>query len=73
MRNGGIRRGLPSVVAVESHGMVTLGQLRMLVHAADGMSDDLVVRGKAIPFKMSDLGNPLGGSMQSLALDEPPD
>lgn len=63
--------GLPRVRAVADHGLVTLGQLRTLVQVADGMSDDLVVRGNMVPFKLADLGNPLGGSIQALALDLP--
>lgn len=65
---------LPHVQASAPHHTVTLGELRELVRLADqmGVADDVVVRGKAIPFKMSDLGNLRGSCMNSLALDYRP-
>jgi hypothetical protein len=50
---------------------LTLGDLRRLVAAADGLPHSLIVRGNAIPFKMSDLGNRKGACMMTLAIDEP--
>jgi hypothetical protein len=62
---------LPSTVASSSHRTVTLAELRDLVAVADTLMlpGDLVVRGKAVPFKVSDLGNPRGGCLTSIALD----
>ncbi len=65
---------LPQVQASAEHRTVTLGELRELVRLADRLAidDDVVVRGKAIPFKMSDLGNQRGSCMNSIALDWKP-
>lgn len=64
---------LPSVHAASDHRTLTLAELRELVDAATalGLPDNTIVRGKAIPFKMSDLGNPIGSSMNSLGFDRP--
>lgn len=62
---------LPSVAAGATHRTVTLGELRDLVAAATGLPDDLIVRGKAIPFYVPDLGHQLGGRLTNLALDAP--
>ena len=59
-----------SVTAEAAHRTVTLGQLREFIVAAAGLPDDLIVRGKAIPFHVPDLGNPLGCRLMALALDE---
>lgn len=65
---------LPHVEAAAPHRTVTLGELRELVALADRMNvaDDVIVRGKAIPFKLSDLGKQGGSCMMSLALDWTP-
>jgi len=65
---------LPHVNAAAPHRTVTLGELRELVAIADrmGIADEVVVRGKAIPFKLSDLGKDGGSCMMSLALDWAP-
>lgn len=65
---------LPKVSAESAHKTVTLGELRELVRTADAMNlgDEVVVRGHAIPFKISDLGNRLGSCMTSIALDRKP-
>lgn len=59
----------PSVTATSAHRTVTLGELRELVTAAGSLPDDMIVRGKAIPFHMPDLFNTTGSRMQTLALD----
>lgn len=70
----GVQVPLPFVQAEADHKTVTLGELRALVRLADAQSlpDGLIVRGKAIPFKMSDLGKEGGGCMNSIALDWEP-
>jgi hypothetical protein len=70
----GVHVPLPSVQADADHRTVTLGELRELVRLADAqcLPDGLVVRGKAIPFKMNDLGKEGGSCMNSLALDWEP-
>lgn len=67
----GVEVPLPKATASSAHRTVTLGELRELVRIADAMNlaDDLVVRGNAIPFKLSDLGNKRGGCLMSVALD----
>jgi len=50
---------------------LTLGELRALVEAAALLPDDMILRGNAVPFKMSDLGNQKGGCLMSLAIDTP--
>lgn len=51
---------------------LTLGELRILVNEyAALLPDDVIVRGNAVPFKMSDLGNAKGATMRSLSLDRP--
>lgn len=64
---------LPRVYASSSHRTVTLAELRELVAAADTLilPGDLIVRGKAIPFKVSDLGNDRGGCLMQVGLDSP--
>lgn len=63
---------LPRISAArEPSRTVTLGDLRELVEAAALLPPEYIVRGTAIPFKMSDLGNPKGGCMMTLAIDEP--
>ena len=63
---------LPRVSAAdEPSRTVTLGDLRALVEMAAPLPDEYIVRGTAIPFKMSDLGNPKGGCMMTLAIDKP--
>ena len=57
--------------ATEPTRTLTLGDLRALVEAAALYDDDRIIRGTAIPFKMSDLGNPKGGCMMTLAIDKP--
>lgn len=57
--------------ASEPNRTLTLGDLRALVDASALYDDDRIVRGTAVPFKMSDLGNPKGGCMMTLAIDEP--
>lgn len=59
----------PSITAAAAHRTITLDELRELVAAAESLPGDTIVRGAAIPFHMPDLGNPLGGRMQRLALD----
>lgn len=61
----------PRVRAEASHGTVTLAELRELVDAAALLPPESIVRGMAIPFKMSDLGNTKGSCMQFLAIDRP--
>jgi hypothetical protein len=70
----GVRVPLPVVHAEADHRTVTLGELREFVRLADAqqLPDGLVVRGKAIPFKMNDLGKEGGSCMNSLALDYNP-
>lgn len=70
----GVEVPLPKIKASAGHRTVTLGELRELVRTADAMNvmDDVVVRGHMIPFKVSDLGNQLGGCITSLALDWTP-
>lgn len=70
----GVQLPLPRVQAETDHRTVTLGELREFVRLADaqGLPDGLVVRGKAIPFKMDDLGKEGGSCMNSLALDYNP-
>lgn len=54
---------LPRVSAAdEPSRTVTLGDLRELVEMAALFPDEYIVRGTAIPLKMSDLGNPKGGA-----------
>jgi hypothetical protein len=69
-----VQMPLPLVEAASPHRTVTLGELRELVRAADqlGLGDELVVRGHAIPFKLSDLGNKRGACLTTLALDHTP-
>lgn len=63
---------LPRVsAATEISRTVTLGDLRTLVDMAALLPDEYIVRGTMIPFKMSDLGNPNGGSIMTLAIDVP--
>lgn len=63
---------LPRVSAAdEPSRTVTLGDLRALVEMAALLPDEYIVRGTAIPFKMSDLGNPKGGCIMTLAIDKP--
>lgn len=63
---------LPRIsAAAEPSRTLTLGDLRALVDAAALLPDSYIVRGTAIPFKMSDLGNAKGGCMMTLAIDEP--
>lgn len=50
---------------------VTLGDLRQLVELAALLPDEYIVRGNAIPFKFSDLGNPKGGCLMTIAIDAP--
>lgn len=50
---------------------LTLGDLRRLVEFATLLPDGMIVRGNAIPFKLSDLGNPRGACMMTLAIDHP--
>lgn len=50
---------------------LTLGELRELVEAAALLPPETIVRGNAVPFKMSDLGNVKGGCLMSVALDKP--
>lgn len=59
----------PRVTAESS--TVTLAELRELVDAAALLPPETIVRGNMIPFKLSDLGNPKGGCIASLALDRP--
>jgi hypothetical protein len=61
----------PRVTAEAQHGTVTLAELRALVEAAALLPPDTIVRGQAIPFKLSDLGNTKGSCMMSIALDRP--
>jgi len=62
---------LPSIRAEGAHRTVTLADLRDLVEATGHLSGETIVRGNAIPFHVADLGNPLGGRLMTLALDEP--
>lgn len=62
---------LPSIRATEDHRTVTLGELRELVEASAHLPEYVVVRGNAVPFKMSDLGHPGGACLMSLALAWP--
>jgi hypothetical protein len=62
---------LPQVRAASEHRTVTLGELRDLVDIAEQLPDDLIVRGMMIPFKVSDLGHPIGGCIMALGLDVP--
>ncbi len=59
--------------ASEPSRTLTLGDLRALVEAAALYDDDRIVRGSCVPFKMSDLGNPKGGCVMTLAIDDPED
>lgn len=61
----------PSVTADSDHRTVTLAELRDLVFAAEGLPGETIVRGDAIPFKVSDLGVRKGSCLTSIALDEP--
>lgn len=61
----------PSLDADSAHRTVTLGELRELVDAAALLPPETIVRGCAIPFKVSDLGNRKGACLMSLALDAP--
>lgn len=68
----GVLDNLPRVSAAnEPSRTVTLGDLRALVDMAALLPDEYIVRGTAIPFKMSDLGNTKGGCMMTLAIDKP--
>jgi len=62
---------LPSVHAASDHRTLTLAELRELVDAATalGLPDDAIVRGAAIPFKLADLGNPIGSCITKLGFD----
>lgn len=61
------------LVATAAGKALTLGELRNLVELANlyCMPDDVIVRGNAVPFKFSDLGNVKGATMRSLAFDKP--
>lgn len=61
----------PRIRATATHKTVTLAELRELVEASALLPADTIVRGNMIPFKLSDLGNPKGGCITSLALDRP--
>lgn len=67
----GMFDNLPRVVVDPASRTVTLGDLRELVEMAALFPDEYIVRGTAIPLKVSDLGNPKGGCMMSLAIDKP--
>ncbi|MCF7551001.1 hypothetical protein [Pseudonocardia sp. WMMC193] len=55
-------------------GWLNFGELRELVAEAmrRDVPDDAVIRGEAIPFRMADLGNPKGGVLRSIAIDDRP-
>lgn len=61
----------PRVTAEGPGDTLTLGELRELVDAAALLPPETVVRANLVPFKLADLGNTKGGSVQSLALDRP--
>lgn len=48
-----------------------LSELRDLVEAAQGLPDDYIVRGSLVPFRIADLGNPDGGSLQRITVTSP--
>lgn len=50
---------------------LTLGDLRALVDMAALLPDEMIVRGNAVPFKLSDLGNRKGGCLMTIAIDNP--
>lgn len=50
---------------------LTLGDLRRLIDMAALLPDEMIVRGNAVPFKLSDLGNRRGACMMTLAIDKP--
>lgn len=50
---------------------LTLGDLRDLVETAALYDDSMILRGTCVPFKMNDLGNPKGGCLMTLAIDDP--
>lgn len=61
----------PRVTAEAEDRVLTLGELRELVEAAALLPPETIVRGRMVPFKVADLGNPKGGSLMGLALDRP--
>lgn len=61
----------PRITASTGGDTLTLGELRELVEAAALLPAETLVRGSSVPFKLADLGNTKGGSLQSIALDRP--
>jgi hypothetical protein len=72
-RNGQSAVALPSVMAQGPDQMLTLGELRDLVEAADAqlLPDDVVVRGQ-VAMRTADIMNPAGMILMRVGLDRRP-
>lgn len=66
-------RNKVAIASTQPDRTLRLSDLRQLVEIADAMKlpDDSIVRGSAVPFRLTDLGNLDGSSIQKLAVVQP--